>query len=42
MEDIDKKALRSVDDEELLMNGVIRGEHELLYLDTYLTEILRS
>lgn len=42
MEDLDEKALRSANDEDLLMSGVIRGEYELLFLDTCLTEILRS
>ncbi len=38
----DEKALCSVSDEELLMLGVIQGDHELLFLDSYLSEILRS
>ena len=42
MEKDDEKALRAVDDEELLMREVICGEHELLYLDSYLAEIFRS
>lgn len=42
MEEIDDKALLAVDDEELFMTGVICGEHELLYLDSYLREVLRS
>ena len=42
MEEIDEKALRDFNDEDLLMTEVICGEPELLYLDSYLTEILRS
>jgi len=42
MEKVDENALRSVSDEELLMREVICGDHELLYLDSYLAEILRS
>ena len=42
MEKVDEKALRSVSDEELLMREVICGDYELLYLDSYLAEILRS
>lgn len=29
------------DEEELFLNVVIQGDHELLYLDTRLQEILR-
>lgn len=42
MEEIDEKALQNVSDEELFMSGVICGEHELLFLDTWLKETLRS
>lgn len=42
MDNIDERALRYVNDEDLLMFGVIRGDHELMYLDTCLTEMLRS
>ncbi len=42
MVESDDKALCSVSDEELLMLGVIKGDHELLFLDSYLGEILRS
>lgn len=45
MEDIDTSgnatdALTS-DEEEIFYNEVIRGEYELLFLDTYLRETLR-
>lgn len=30
------------DDHDLFMKEVIRDDHELLYLDTYLKEILRD
>lgn len=42
MEEIDEKALHNVDDEELMRSGVICGEHELFFLDTWLTEAFRS
>lgn len=42
MEEYDEKALLYVDDEELLLSGVICGEHELLFLDSYLREVFRS
>ena len=42
MEEIDEKAFQDFSDEELLMTGVICGEHELLYLDTYLSEMFRN
>ena len=43
MEEIDKQALHYVDEEEeLLMSGVICGEHELLFLDTWLREAFRN
>lgn len=42
MEEIDEKALLNFNDEELLMTGVICGEHELLFLDSYLSEVFRN
>lgn len=42
MEEIDEKALQYFEEEELLMSEVICGDHELLYLDSYLTETFRN
>ena len=46
MEDIDTcgnaTELTGADEEALFMNEVIRGEHELLFLDTFLRETLAS
>lgn len=42
MDEIDEKRLLEFDDEDLLMEGVICGEHELLFLDSYLAEMLRG
>lgn len=39
MGDIDEKASRSVSDEELFYDGVIQGDAELLYIDSYLSEL---
>ncbi len=43
MENSDTKpdaVLNDHSDEEMLLNDVIQGDHELLYLDSYLREIL--
>ena len=37
-----KDLLCSVSDDELFFSKVICGDHELLFLDAYLGEILRS
>ena len=42
MGDSDSKILGSVSDEDLLFSQVICGDHELLFLDAYLGEVLRS
>ena len=42
MEKLDEQALRAASDEELLLTAVIGGDHELLFLDAYLSETLRS
>lgn len=41
MEEIDNSALTKADadEEEMLLNYVVQGDHELLYLDTYLREL---
>ena len=42
MGEFDTKVLSSVSDEDLLFSEVICGDHELLFLDAYLGDILRS
>ena len=42
MGDSDSKILDSVSDEDLLFSQVICGDHELLFLDAYLGEVLRG
>ena len=42
MEKDDDRSLCEINDDELLMACVIKGDHELLFLDTYLGEMLRS
>lgn len=42
MDDIDKRILRDVNDEELFMTQVICGDAELLYIDAVLGAVLRS
>lgn len=45
MEDLDNssaKENRNFDEEEMFLNEVIRGEHDLLFLDTYLKESFGS
>jgi hypothetical protein len=41
MGEFDTKDFCSVSDEDLLFSEVICGDHELLFLDAYLGEILR-
>lgn len=44
MDDIDKDTLDAgllPDDEQLLHEHVIQGDHSLLYLDTYLKELFK-
>lgn len=40
MEDVDmNETSKGISDEELLLKEVVQGEVELLYLDTYLSEL---
>lgn len=40
MEEVDNfETSKGISDEELLMREVVQGEVELLYLDTYLSEL---
>lgn len=41
MGEFDTKDLYLISDEDLLLSEVICGDHELLFLDAYLGEILR-
>lgn len=40
MGEIDKTSLQHSSDEALLLSDVIAGDHELLFLDSYLQDIL--
>lgn len=42
MEKIDTLAKRDLRDEELFLSEVVCGDAELLYLDSYLTELFRK
>jgi hypothetical protein len=42
MEHIDNRVLNNVCDEDLFLSQVICGDAELLYLDSFLTSILKS
>lgn len=42
MEDIDTQSVNEPDDHQLLLRHVIGDEHDLLFLDSYLTESLRG
>ena len=42
MEQIDNQVLNNVCDEELFLSHVICGDAELLYLDSFLSAVLRS
>lgn len=39
MGEIDKRVLQLYSEEELLLNDVVKDDHELLFLDTYLTDL---
>lgn len=39
MGEIDKQVLQLYSEEELLLNDVVKEDHELLFLDTYLTDL---
>ena len=41
MGEIDEKTLQLYSEEELLLNDVIQNDADLLYLDTYLTDIFK-
>lgn len=41
MGEIDNRTLNLYSEEDLLFNNVAQQDHELLYLDTYLTDLFK-
>ena len=41
MEEIDNRTLQLFSEEDLLLNDLYKGDHELMFLDTYLTDIFK-
>lgn len=41
MGDIDNRTLQLYSEEDLLLNDVAQHDHELLFLDTFLTDIFK-
>jgi hypothetical protein len=41
MSEIDPRTLQLYSEEHLLMNDVVQGDAELLFLDTYLTDLFK-
>jgi hypothetical protein len=41
MEEIDNRTLQLFSEEDLLLNDLYQGDHELMFLDTYLTDIFK-
>lgn len=39
MGDIDSRILQLYSEEDMLMNDVVKDDHELLFLDTYLSDL---
>ena len=42
MSEIDPRTLQLYSEEDLLMNDVVKDDAELLFLDTYLTDLFKS
>lgn len=42
MGEIDARTLKLYSEEDMLLNDVVKEDVELLYLDTYLTDIFKS
>ncbi len=42
MEDVDTQEFKEYDDEAMFLSDVIQDEHDLLFLDSYLTEAFRG
>lgn len=41
MGEIDNRILKLFGEEDMLLNDVVQGDNELLFLDTYLTDIFK-
>ena len=41
MEEIDNRTLQLFSEEDLLLNDLYQGDHELMFLDTYLSDIFK-
>ena len=41
MEEIDNRTLQLFSEEDLLLNDLYQGDYELMFLDTYLTDIFK-
>ena len=41
MEEIDNRTLQLFSEEDLLLIDLYQGDHELMFLDTYLTDIFK-
>lgn len=39
MQEIDNRTLQLYSEEDMLLNDVVGGDHELLFLDSYLSDI---
>ncbi|MBR2368343.1 MAG: hypothetical protein IKA81_07040 [Alistipes sp.] len=42
MGEIDTRTLKLYSEEDMLLNDVVQEDNELLYLDTYLTDIFKT
>ena len=42
MSEIDERVLRLYSEDDMLLQGVVQEDAELLFLDTYLTDIFKS
>lgn len=41
MGELDNRTLQLYSEEDLLLNDVVAGDHELLFLDSYLTDLFK-
>ena len=41
MGEIDNRTLQLYSEEDLLMNDIVQEDHEMMFLDTYLTDIFK-
>jgi hypothetical protein len=42
MGEIDNRLIKLFSEEDMLLNDVVQGDNELLFLDTYLMDIFRD